>query len=61
MNTSKSHDYYALDDIGFIGDPDYRWTDEDTAFFRQFFAEHKATRPQKSVASTPTTKDLVMA
>jgi|GEM_PF-5921786 len=46
MNTQKNNDYYALDDIGFIGDPDYKWTEEDTAIVSRCIAEHKKMKAE---------------
>ena len=56
METPKNYDYDALDDIGFAGDPDYNWTEEDSAFVRQCFADHKIKNTENVLQMFPETQ-----
>ncbi|MCL2844968.1 MAG: hypothetical protein FWE23_05910 [Chitinivibrionia bacterium] len=44
MSKHEKYNYYALDDIGFAGDQNYKWTAEDSAFVKKCIAERKTNK-----------------
>ena len=51
------YNYYTLDDIGFIGDQNYKWTAEDSAFIKKCIAERKVN---KATYSSPRSVEQTM-